>query len=103
MQNQLIDEGYNEILIDAVGTGGGSFEENNLVIEGALIGIHWLLSHLHDENEYHISSREFLKGSFESIEENGGIEEIDSQISNKGNNDLSRNAQWVLSSIFNHH
>ncbi|KAA6392792.1 MAG: hypothetical protein EZS28_011682 [Streblomastix strix] len=90
-QAELINVGYGRVLIISVSTAGGTEEQYDNGIFDGLICINRFLRDLHQgRNNYNApkfpSQSDLFKTCIEQMEERGGIEEIDSQIFNKGDN-----------------
>ncbi|KAA6379236.1 MAG: hypothetical protein EZS28_025239 [Streblomastix strix] len=87
-QSQLVAFGYVRILIIVISTAGGLGEEHDQEINEVLIHISDFLFELHKGRNAHLphfqSESLLARRSIEQIEDEGGNEEIDSQLINKG-------------------
>ncbi|KAA6375372.1 MAG: hypothetical protein EZS28_029100 [Streblomastix strix] len=98
---------YAGVLIIAISTASGLGEEQDNEIYDRLINICWLLNYLQygRTNNWQPSYPQFppqlllVKRSQEQIEEEGGNEEVDSQLIN--DNEIREEANWTKGAIMN--
>ncbi|KAA6365613.1 MAG: hypothetical protein EZS28_038860 [Streblomastix strix] len=86
VQTELVNARYVRVLVIAISTASGSGEEQDDEINGRLLRISKFLRHLH-QGDYSFPPQPLLvRRSVEQIEEEGGNEEIDSQLIKKKSN-----------------
>ncbi|KAA6386964.1 MAG: hypothetical protein EZS28_017510 [Streblomastix strix] len=108
-QAELIKVGYACALIISIGKIGGSQEDNDNEIKDGLKYISDFLRNLRQGRYYDITFHQqpaLIKTCVEQIEEEGGNEEVDSQIENKqvleyGDQYLKYYANWTIGEILN--
>ncbi|KAA6362084.1 MAG: hypothetical protein EZS28_042389 [Streblomastix strix] len=86
IQSELVNTRYVRVLVIAISTASGSGEEQDEEIWSGLNNISKFLRDIHQGKQNSFPPQPLLvRRSVEQIEEEGGNEEIDSQIINKGN------------------
>ncbi|KAA6382711.1 MAG: hypothetical protein EZS28_021762 [Streblomastix strix] len=83
-QTELVNTNYARVLVIAISTASGSGEEQDEEIFYELVHISKFLRHLYQEDYSFPPQPLLVRRSVEQIEEEGGNEEIDSQLINKG-------------------
>ncbi|KAA6402933.1 MAG: hypothetical protein EZS28_001542 [Streblomastix strix] len=107
-QYELVGIRYSRVVAISISTAGGSGEEQDHEIWNGLICIANFLSQLRQGRNYHPfypsfpPQPELAYGSEEQFEEEGGNEEVESQLFNKGQNgrimdEATRTIGWKLS------
>ncbi|KAA6393625.1 MAG: hypothetical protein EZS28_010850 [Streblomastix strix] len=95
---------YAGALVIAISTASGSGEEQDDEIQDGLCHISFFLKYLHQGRLFTFPPQPLLaRRSFEQIEEEGGNEEIESQMNNKENRgNIKNNANYAKKEILNY-